>query len=381
MTSPDPAEVIPVYRARTVRDTRGQRLRHDEYLSQATPRTFAARLTARDRWLLWMLAEHRVLTTGQVVQLAFGSRRQATGRLRVLHQLRVVDRFRPYAPVGSAPLHYVLAPLGARVVAADHGTTVEAIVHRPENLARLAVSLQLAHDVGANGVFTALAAQGRAAGASGELTVWWSEARCRAIWDGAVRPDGYGRWRPADGTRVRGVRGEVDFFLEYDTGTENLDRIVAKLTGYARLAAASGLITPILFWLPHTRRELALHRAAGAWLAANPATAPLIPIATSHAGLSQASTSTGPLGPADAVWLARLGADPARPSQPRAILAQLHPANDPTAPPAAVATVPALEPSTAAPVAAMLGAPDPRPPQDPRAQGAGPAPSPVAWTA
>ena len=30
----------------------------------------AARLTARDRWLLRMLLEHRVLTTGQVTQLA-----------------------------------------------------------------------------------------------------------------------------------------------------------------------------------------------------------------------------------------------------------------------------------------------------------------------
>jgi hypothetical protein len=380
MTSPGPAEGTPVYRARTVRDTTGQRSRRDERTNPATLRTIAARLTGRDRWLLWMLAEHRVLTTSQVVQLAFGSRRQATGRLRILHQLGVVDRFRPYTAVGSAPLHYVLAPLGARVVAADLGTAVEAILHRPETLARLAVSLQLAHDVGANGVFTALAAHRRAPGASGELTVWWSEARCRATWDGVVRPDGYGRWRPTHATGRH--RGEVDFFLEYDTGTENLDRVVAKLTGYARLAAASGLVTPILFWLPHARRELALHRAAGAWLNANPATAALVPIATSHAGFARASTSAVPPGPAGAVWLPSLGADPTRrQSQPRATLGQLHPADGTVAPPPEMAAEgPAPRSSAARPIAAMLEAPDPRPPQNPLS-GASPAPGPVAWNA
>ena len=33
----------------------------------------AARLTARDRWLLRMLHEHRVLTTTHITQLAFGT--------------------------------------------------------------------------------------------------------------------------------------------------------------------------------------------------------------------------------------------------------------------------------------------------------------------
>lgn len=42
-----------------------------------------------------------------------------------------------------------------------------------------------------------------------------------------VRPDGYGRWHQ-DGR-------EVDFFLEYDRGTEPLDRLAAKLAGYRKL--------------------------------------------------------------------------------------------------------------------------------------------------
>ena len=61
----------------------------------------AARLTARDRWLLRMLCEHRVLTTAQVTQLAFGTARAATARMTTLYQYRAVDRFRPLAPAGS----------------------------------------------------------------------------------------------------------------------------------------------------------------------------------------------------------------------------------------------------------------------------------------
>ena len=68
----------------------------------------AARLTTRDRWLLRMLHEHRVLTTTQITWLAFGTGRAATARLLTLYQLRAIDRFRPLTPARSAPLHFVL---------------------------------------------------------------------------------------------------------------------------------------------------------------------------------------------------------------------------------------------------------------------------------
>jgi hypothetical protein len=72
-----------------------------------------------------------------------------------------------------------------------------------------------------------------------------------------VRPDGYGRWRE-HGT-------EVDFFLEYDRGTEPLDRLAAKLAGYQDLAAATEIATPVLFWLPTGGREATVRQAlAGA---------------------------------------------------------------------------------------------------------------------
>src|ERR1700733_3729175 len=85
--------------------------------------SLAARLTARDRWLLRMLHEHRVLTTTQITQLAFGTPRAAPPRLLTLYQHRAVDRFRPLAPAGSAPLHFILDEAGALLLATEDGIT------------------------------------------------------------------------------------------------------------------------------------------------------------------------------------------------------------------------------------------------------------------
>ena len=155
--------------------------------------SLAARLTARDRWLLRMLHEHRVLTTTQITQLAFGTPRAATARLLALYQLRAIDRFRPLAPAGSAPLHWVLDEAGAAVLAAEDGITVAEFGYRRDRALAIALSPQLAHTAGTNSVFCALAAQGRQAG-DAALTCWWSERRCAGVWGDLARPDGYGRW-------------------------------------------------------------------------------------------------------------------------------------------------------------------------------------------
>ena len=62
----------------------------------------AARATPRDVWLLRMLAEHRVLTSIQVAQLAFGSQATARHRLVSLWRMRAVDRAQPFTASGSA---------------------------------------------------------------------------------------------------------------------------------------------------------------------------------------------------------------------------------------------------------------------------------------
>ena len=100
---------MPAYYARPGRTRAGGRLARSPQLAAE----LAARLTARDRWLLRMICEHRVLTTGQVTQLAFGTGRAATARMTTLYQYRAVDRFRPLAATGSSPLHFILDEAGA----------------------------------------------------------------------------------------------------------------------------------------------------------------------------------------------------------------------------------------------------------------------------
>ena len=244
---------------------------------------FAARLTARDRWLLRMIHEHRVLTTGQITQLAFGTTRAANARMTTLYRYRAVDRFRPLAAAGSSPLHYILDEAGATLLTAEDGITLADLGYRADRAMGIALSPRLSHDVGANGVFTALAAAARASGGQAALETWWSERRCAAAWGDHARPDGYGRWAEQLPGRLPAV---TDFFLEYDTGTESLARLVGKLAGYAALAARTGITTPVLFHLRSPRREAALHaRLAGppppgARDAASASQIPGVPVAT-----------------------------------------------------------------------------------------------------
>jgi hypothetical protein len=214
----------------------------------------AGRLTDRDRQLCRLLREHRVLTTSQIRDLAFGSLNVAQHRLVALARLGVLERFRPVWPHGggSAPWHYVLGPAGAAVLAAEQAITPAQLGYRRDRTLAIAHSQRLGHQVGINGFFTTLAARARRH-PTAALLAWWSERQCAERWGHVVRPDGYGRWHDQD--------GEVDFFLEYDTGTEPLDRLLAKVHAYTELATATDIDTPVLFWLPGPGREATLHQA------------------------------------------------------------------------------------------------------------------------
>ncbi|WP_422647328.1 replication-relaxation family protein [Actinoalloteichus caeruleus] len=248
----------------------------------------AARLTARDRWLLRMLHEHRVLTSHQITDLAFPSGRATRQRLLELFTWSLLDRFQPFAALGAAPMHYVLAPAGASVLAAEEGLDVRDLGYRRERAFGIAYSLRLAHTVGVNTWFTSLVHRARCDTASA-LSSWWSETRVARHFGDLVRPDAYGRWQ----TEGR----EVEFFLEYDTGSEALRVVTAKLHGYARLAEATGITTPILLWLPTARRETGARRAlARAW--ADLDHPERVPVAT-----ATPEPPAGHANPADAVWL------------------------------------------------------------------------------
>ncbi|WP_406601774.1 replication-relaxation family protein [Lentzea sokolovensis] len=245
----------------------------------------AGRLTVRDRWLARMLHEHKVFTTSQIVELCYPTMRAANHRLLDLFKWRVVDRFQPFVSSGTAPMHYVLDVAGAVALAYEDGLDPRQLGYRHEDAIGIAHSLRLAHTVGVNGFFTALVALSRQSDARGRLTAWWSELRCGRLFGDMVRPDAYGRWHE-DGQ-------QVEFFLEFDFGTEDLGRLASKLYGYEKLATATGITTPVLVWLPSNRRETSARRAlADALLQLDrPA---LVPVATSAADLTGVADASSP---------------------------------------------------------------------------------------
>lgn len=208
----------------------------------------AYRLTERDHWLIHMMFEHRVLHAGQISAVAFPSANSARQRLRELHHWSVLDRFRPRAGQGTAAQHYVLGAAGATVLAAAYGVEPSMVGYRGHRAMRIAHSSRLAHTVGRNGWFLSLATRAATRHRGEALSAWWSEQRCARFFGDVVRPDGYGRWHDP-------TTGEIEFFVEYDRGTENTHTLARKLDGYARLAASTGIATPVLVWLPSTTRE------------------------------------------------------------------------------------------------------------------------------
>lgn len=270
-------------RPRTTRTRlRGAQIRASRVSAEVVAE-LAYRLTVRDRNLLALVWEHRVLTTGQLTRLFFPTPERARQRLNHLYNHHALLRFRPWAPVGSKPWHWVLGPAGAHVLAVEQGQSTAEFGYRQDTATAIAVSPRLAHQIGVNEFFVSLHAHARRQG--GAVEQWWSEHRCAALWGDLARPDAFGRWTDPS---IDGTAATLDFFLEHDTGTETLARVTAKLGGYADLAEATGTTTPVLFWLPSPKREANLRRRLGT---------PEIPVAT--AVHTPDTSLDGPAGP---VW-------------------------------------------------------------------------------
>lgn len=207
------------------------------------------RLTDRDRAILCLLADHRVLTSDQLADALFGLPTTARHRLTQLHQLRVVQRFSPFVSKGSAPYHYVLDRLGAEVVAAERGVEAKKLWRQDRSLV-LARSRTLERVVSINGFFTALMGEARRRPEC-HLLEWWSAARCEEWCGDLVKPDAYGAWEE-DGT-------VVGFFVWIDRG-EPLDVIAKVGEGFAHLADALQHHLPALFVCKDTLRRTAVCR-------------------------------------------------------------------------------------------------------------------------
>ncbi|HUY48285.1 MAG TPA: replication-relaxation family protein [Streptosporangiaceae bacterium] len=180
----------------------------------------AAHLTERDRYLVRLVGEHRVLTTGQLCALGFGSIVTARHRLAVLVRIGMLRRFRPHPETGSAPWHYLLGPVGGALLGAEDRDEKKWVPQvRADRQLALERSQRLGHMTGRNWFFVALAVHARAGG--GELREWLNETQAASRyqgrvfvapgdWDRLPSPDGLGTW--AEPGR------EVTFWLEYDTG-------------------------------------------------------------------------------------------------------------------------------------------------------------------
>jgi Replication-relaxation len=258
--------------------------------------TLAGRLTPEDRALCRLLADHQVLAVQHAADLLYGSVHTARHRLLALHQLRVVDRFRPLVPLGagSASYHYVLGEAGAQVLAAELGVEAHQLGYRYDRALAIAHSPALPRLLATAEFFAALAVAARAQPGAA-LLAWWPAQRCAQQWGELVQPDAYGRWRQA------GV--DVDFFLETpqpdhdppsdialsaDPDAEEAGwarRLAGKLAGYAHLTDGTQIPTPVLLWFPTQQLEAETR----ARLPSLPA-----PVLTAH------PTPAGPTGPC---WL------------------------------------------------------------------------------
>jgi hypothetical protein len=233
-----------------------------------------SRLTDRDWTLLEWLADHGVLTSDQIAHALFPSLDACQRRLQTLHRAGVLGRFRPQRwEGGSYPYHYVLEHLGAELVAAQRGEAMPRRTAARQRRLHLTTRANLPHKLGINGFFTDLAGHARIR--PGADLIGWRPASAFHP-DGAfgkpgddpmsmlsrprVRPDAAGVWTEGGTT--------VEFWLEYDTGTEALTVLVTKMRDYEQLATAYQRVRPVLFSLPSTDRERHLHSrlaAAGIW--------------------------------------------------------------------------------------------------------------------
>lgn len=210
----------------------------------------AAHLTDRDRRIALDCYEHGTLTTDQITRLHFRGERASRRRLERLYRLRVLDRFRPTRRrgEGSAPFHWVLDEVGARIVAAELGRDRDRLHWRRSDPLKVARTATLAHRLAVNEFFVRLAVEASAAG--GALREWYGERTTQRLLDGIAAPDGYG-------VVVLPDREPLHLLLELDRGTEPLQRIREKLIRYEKALPRSELLDAsprLLFAAPTEKR-------------------------------------------------------------------------------------------------------------------------------
>jgi hypothetical protein len=170
------------------------------------------RLLPRDYTLALLLDDHRVLTTGQITAVLFGSARTCRNRLTVLRRLGFLDRFTlPHRPGGQALECWLPGLLAARYAALARDQRPPSAAAVRDRQDAVLASPQLAHLLGVNQFFIDLLAHTRTHPHT-RLARWWPAAQATAAAGRRIRPDGHGVFVDHEQT--------VAFWLEHDTGSE-----------------------------------------------------------------------------------------------------------------------------------------------------------------
>lgn len=210
------------------------------------------RLDARERAVLVATYEHKVLLTQHLKAMFFGSLRRAQDRLRHLATLGLIETWYPPQPrgMGKAPGHHTLTESGAQVVASLLGIARSELLYVVKDDEDRGQDSYLAHRIGVNEFFCGLIEAGSVTDGHG-LARWVPERTVRTA-DGWIRPDGYGIFLHPVGT--------LDFYLEYDRGTETTRQLANKLAGCIGVARdwtepGAEHFPCVLIVVPNHRRE------------------------------------------------------------------------------------------------------------------------------
>jgi len=220
-----------------------------------------ASLTQRDLAVLICLAAYRYLNLRQLELLFFPGTRSAQIRLKQLTDNGLLQRWKVIEPPGITrrPSVFLLSTHGARVLAASRSEDPRPLV-RQARMAELHC-LNVTHDLEANGFFVDLSVASRDLPDQG-LGHWVGEATMRIVFRSGKRGSRLGESAPAsDGWgRYLTPEGEVIFDLEWDRGTESLQRLGQKIRSYIGYFKnrRDAELHNVLFVLPHLAREEAV---------------------------------------------------------------------------------------------------------------------------
>src|SRR5262249_7364973 len=159
--------------------------------------------------------------------LFFCSRRRAQDRLLFLYRNRVLDRFYPASRFGSGKpqAHWLLDEVGALLVAASLDVERKELPWKRREDWRS--HPQLAHRLGANRFVTELVAATLPNPGLG-VAAWYGTREAAA----GLGERGRGALRPDAELILATPAGPIDLLLEWDRGTETLERLEEKLLRY-----------------------------------------------------------------------------------------------------------------------------------------------------